>query len=85
MCITNQDIITSDSHYCDSIWYIGIGGNDSVSPFYTRDFHVGINMCRLTGPGFPPYVYIVGTQSLAHPCQRGSLFDGGAHGITEIT
>ena len=52
MCILNWDIMTSESHYCESRWYIGLGGNNLVSPFYTRSLHVVINRCRLTGP-FP--------------------------------
>ena len=84
MCILNQDIINSNSHYFESRWYIGLGGNALVSPFYTSDLHVGINRCKLTGPGFLPYMDMAGTSSLSHSFQRGSLFDGGVHGIKEL-
>ena len=49
MCILNWDIMTNESHYCESRWYIGLDGNTLVSPFYTRSLHVVINMWRLTG------------------------------------
>ena len=39
----------SDSLYCESRWYIGLGGNVLVSLFYTRYLQVVINSCRLTG------------------------------------
>ena len=65
MCVLIQDIITSNSHYFESRWYIGLGGNALVSPFYTRALQVLINRCRLTGPGLPPYVDMEGTPSLA--------------------
>ena len=32
----------------------------------------------------PQNVDMTETPSLAHSCQRGSLFDGGAHGIKEL-
>ena len=70
MCILNQDIMTSDSHYCESRWYIRLGGNTLVSPFYTRDLHDVINRCKLTGPGFPPYINMVGTPSLAPASEK---------------
>ena len=34
---------------------------------------------------FPKYADMAGTPSLEHPCKCGSLFDGGAHDIKEIT
>ena len=49
MCILNWDITINESNYCESRWYIGLDGNTLVSPFYTRDLHVVINMCRLIG------------------------------------
>ena len=70
MCILNRDISTSDSHYCESHWYTGLGVNAFISPLYTRVLQVVINRCRLTGP-FLPYVDMAGTTSLAHPFQRG--------------
>ena len=81
MCILNWDIMTINSHYCESRWYLVLGGNALVSPLYNRDLRILINRCKLTGPSFPPFAGLTGTPSLAHPCQRGSLFDGGAHGI----
>ena len=54
MYILNRDIITSDSHYCDSRWYLVFGGNALVSPFYTIDLQILINRCKLIGDGFPP-------------------------------
>ena len=60
--------MTSDSHYCESHWYLGLGGNALASPFYTEALHVVINSCRLSGPGLPPYVDMAGTPSLA-PCK----------------
>ena len=76
--------MTSVSQYCESRWYLGLDGKYLVSPFYTRDLHVGINRCNSTGPGFFPFMDMAVTPSLAHHCQRGSLFDGGAHGIKEL-
>ena len=59
MCILNWDIMTSNSHYCESRWYLGLGRNDLDSLFYTRDLHIIINMGRLTGP-FPAICGYVG-------------------------
>ena len=77
--------MNSNSHYCESRWYLGLGRNVLVSPFYNWALHVVINRCRLTGTGFPPYLDMAGTPSLAHPCQNGLLFDGGVHGFKELT
>ena len=55
--------------------------NALVSPFYTSALQVIINRCKLTGPGLPTFMDIAVTPSLSHPCQRVSLFDGGAHDI----
>ena len=41
--------MTSNSLYCESRWYLGLGRNALVSPFYTRDLQVATNRCRLTG------------------------------------
>ena len=49
MCILNLDIMTSGSIYCDSRWYLVLGGNAFVLPFDTRYLHVLINRCRLAG------------------------------------
>ena len=59
MCILNQDIMTSNSLYCESRWYLGLVKNALVSPFYTRAFHVVINRCSLTGyfPAICGYVW----------------------------
>ena len=57
--------MTGDSHCFELRWYLRLGGNALISPFYNRDLHVVINRCRLTRPGFPPYVDIVGTPILA--------------------
>ena len=65
MCILNWDIMTINSHYCESHWYIGLGRNTIVLPFYTRYLHVVINRCKLTGPGFLPYVDMLVTPILA--------------------
>ena len=65
ICVLNRDIMTSDSHYCESLWYLGIGRNILVSPFYTRYLHVVINRRELTGPGFPLYMDMVGIPSLS--------------------
>ena len=59
--ILNRDIMTSDLYYCESRWYIVLGGNALVSPFNSRDLHDVINRCKLTGPGFLPYVVMAGT------------------------
>ena len=75
MFILNQDIMTSNSHYCESSWYLGLVNNTLVSPFYTRYLHVVINRCNLTGPGFPSYMDMSGIPILSHPFQCGSLFD----------
>ena len=64
MCILNWNIMTSNPHYCESHRYLVLGGNALVSPFYTRDLHVLINRCRLTGT-FPTYVDMAGTSSLS--------------------
>ena len=59
-----MDIMTGNSHYCDSRWYLGLGGNALASPFYTRYLNVGINMCNLTGPSFLPYMDMAGNPSI---------------------
>ena len=64
MWILNRDIITSNSYYCESRWYLGLDGNALVSPFYTRDLNIGINRCKWTGPGFLPFMDISGTPIL---------------------
>ena len=55
--------MTSESHYCESHWYLGLGGNTLVSPFYTRALHIGISRCNLNGTGFPPYMDMAGSPS----------------------
>ena len=60
----NRDIMTSNSQYCESNWYIGLGGNDLVSSFYTWALNVVINWCKLTDIGFLSYVDMAITPSL---------------------
>ena len=73
MCILNRDIMTSDSHYWGSCWYLGLGRNTLDSTFYNRYLHVGINRCKLTGPGLPPYIDMKGFPSLEFLSQSVGL------------
>ena len=84
ICILNSDVMTINSHYCESRWYLVLGGDALVSPLYNRALHVLINRCKLTGPSFPTYMDMAGTLILSHPCQLGSSFNGGAHDIKEL-
>ena len=56
--------MTINSHYCESRWYLVLGGDALVSPLYNRDLRVLINRCKLTGPSFLTYMDIAETPSL---------------------
>ena len=73
MWILNRDIITSYSHYFELCWYLGLGRNTLDSTFYNRYLHVGINRCKLTGPGLPPYIDMKGFPSLEFLSQSVGL------------